>query len=83
MDNYITNLRLKWNHPDPNKNQIPPYKHTPIVYGAKIQYATDNPFSPPLDSQCILRIQYIVGALLYYARAVDNKLLVGLNELGQ
>ena len=29
------------------------------------------------------RVQAIVEALLYYARAVDNKLLVALSELGQ
>ena len=36
MYKYIADLRLKWNHPNPKKRQIPPYKHTPIVHGAKI-----------------------------------------------
>ena len=69
--------------PDPKKRHLSPYKHKPIVYGIKIQYATDTPFSPPLDNNGILRVQSIVGNLLYYARAVDNKLLVVLNKLGQ
>ena len=56
MDNYISDLRLKWNHPNPKKRQLPPYKYTPIAYGSKIQYATDPPFSPPLDAQGILRV---------------------------
>ena len=38
---------------------------------------------PPLDAAEILRVQSIVGALLYYARAVDKKILVALSELGQ
>ena len=38
---------------------------------------------PPLDASEILRIQSIVGLLLYYDQAVDNKLLVALIELGQ
>ena len=38
---------------------------------------------PPLDASGILRVQSIVGALLYYARAVNKKLLVELSELGQ
>ena len=38
--------------------------------------------SPPLDTKSITRVQRIVGALLYYARAVDNKLLVGLSAIG-
>ena len=83
MDGYIADLRLKWNHPDLKKRQLSPYKHTPIIYGAKIQYATEPPFSPALNDQVIFRVQYLVSALLYYSRAVDNKLLVGLNELGQ
>ena len=83
MDKYIVDIHLKWNHPKPKNCWIYPYKHTPIVYGAKIQYATDPPFSPPLDTQGILHVQSIVGALLHYAQSVDNKLLVDLNELGQ
>ena len=38
--------------------------------------------SPVLDPGGIKRIQAIIGALLYYARAVDNKLLVALSTLG-
>ena len=38
---------------------------------------------PPLDAAGILCVQSIVIALLYYARSVDNKLLVALSELGQ
>ena len=83
MDDYIVNLRLKCSHPDPKKRQLSPYKHTPIVYGAKIQYAMDPPFSPPLDDKVILRVPSIFVALLYYDRAIGNKLLVGLNEFGQ
>ncbi len=35
-----------------------------------------------LEPVGIKRIQAIIGALLYYARAVDNKLLVALSTLG-
>ena len=83
MDVYIANLRLNWNHPNPKKRQLSPYKHSPIVYGAKIRYAKESPFSISLDNKGIFRVQYIFGALLYYTRVVDNKLLVGLNELVQ
>ena len=38
--------------------------------------------SLPLYNQGKKRIQVIVGALLYYGRAVDNKLLFGLNYIG-
>ena len=38
--------------------------------------------SPPLDETGIKRIQAIVGAVLFYGRAVDNKLLFTLNYIG-
>ena len=83
IDDYIANLRVKFNHSDPRKPQQSPYKHAPIIYGAKIQYAAEADNSAPLDEAGILRVQSIVGELLFYCRAVDNKLLVGLSELGQ
>ena len=83
MDAYITNRRVKFNHADPKKPQHSPYKHAPIIYGAKIQYAAKADDSAPLDKAGILRVQSIVGALLFYGCAVNNKLLVALSELGQ
>ena len=83
MDNYISNLCIKWNHPDPKKRHIFTYKHTPIVYAVKFQFATEPPFILPLDAQGIFHVQSIFGALLYYAQDVNNKLLVGINEIFQ
>ena len=37
---------------------------------------------PPLDEAGIKRIQAIVGAVLFYGRSVDNKLLVAINSIG-
>ena len=37
--------------------------------------------SPPIDSLGIKRVQGIVGALLHYARVVNNKLLVVLSAI--
>ena len=34
---------------------------------------------PPLDEAGIKRIQAIIGAVLFYGRSVDNKLLFTLN----
>eukprot|EP00804_Cyclotella_cryptica_P014874 CCRYP_020376-RA/>CCRYP_020376-RA protein AED:0.41 eAED:0.41 QI:0/0/0/1/0/0/2/0/185 len=52
-----------------------------IIYGAKEQLLPDKDTSPPLDAAGIKRTQGIVGSLLYYARAVDNKLLVALSTI--
>ena len=83
MDEYIAKLRAKFDHPDPKKPVHSPERHTPIIYGAKVQYATDAPESPPLNDAGKLRIQQLIGAIRYYARAVDNKLLVALSDLAQ
>ena len=83
MDNYIANLRVKYYHPDPRNLQHSPYNHAPIIYGVKVQYAAKDDNIPPLDADYFLRVQSIVGALMFYGRAIDNKILVSLSELGQ
>ena len=82
MDDYIVNLQVKYNHPDLRKPQHSPYKHTPIIYGAKVQYAAEDDGSPFLDSYGIFRVQSIVRTLLFYGFAVNNKLLVSFSKLG-
>ena len=52
-----------------------------VIYGAKDQLTPEDGKSPPLDNQGTKRIQGIVGALLYYGRAVENKLLVSLSSI--
>jgi hypothetical protein len=50
------------------------------VYGAKMQFATqDN--SPPLTAKQCIEIQKITGSVLYYSRAVDPTVLMALNDL--
>jgi hypothetical protein len=51
------------------------------VFGETTQLTHVNPYSPPLSTEGIKRIQGIIGALLYFARAVDNKLLATLSAL--
>ena len=80
---YIANLRVKFDHPHPAKPQPSLHKHAPIVYGSKIHYAAGPNNSTPLNAAGILRFQAIVGALLFYARDIYNKIIVALSELGQ
>ena len=82
MDGYITRVLLKYGHPCPSKPQLSPHKHREVIYGAKEQLTPEDDTTPPLDRQGTKRFQGIVGALLYYARAVDNKLLIGLSSIG-
>ena len=80
MPVYIKKALLKFSHAVPSKPQDQPYKHTPIVYGAKQQFATEDT-SPKLDKQQIKTVQNIVGTLLYYARAVDSTMAAALSTI--
>jgi len=81
MPGYIKNLLIKFKHPRPTKQHLSPYKCLPISYGAKAQLTPEADSLELLDKHCKRRIQEIVGSLLYYARAVDNKLLVALSAI--
>ena len=81
IKNYIQDLLLRVGHPMPSKKQLSPHKYRAIVYGAKQQYAHVESSSPSLDEKGVRRVQEIVGATLFYGRAVDNKLLVAINTI--
>ena len=81
MDGYIEKVLLKYGHPIPNKPQLSPHKHREVRNGAKEQLNPEDDTTPHLDSQGTKRVQGIVGALLYYALSVNNKLLVGLSAI--
>jgi hypothetical protein len=74
-------MLIKHDHPMPLKPQLSPHKHREIQYGSKAQQDMNEDTSPPLNTYGIKRVQQIVGSLLYYARAVDKKLLVALNAI--
>ena len=64
IKNYIKNLLLKWGHTIPSKPQPSPFRHAPIIYGAKQQYTHSPDASPKLDDTGVKRFQAIVSALL-------------------
>ena len=72
MNVYIDKLLMKYGHPHPSKAQISPHKHREVTNGAKEQLNPEEDKSPPLEKEGTKLIQGILGALLYYARAVDN-----------
>ena len=81
MERYIQAFLKNYLHPLPSKPQHAPQKHFEITYGAKQHLITDNNPPPALDIDIILRVQGIVVALLYYAQAVDNKLIITLSKI--
>jgi hypothetical protein len=81
MPGYIDGLLPKFKHPCPLKPRLSPYTCLPISYGTKTQFAPDGDISELLNDARKHCIQEIIGSLLYYACAVDNKLLVALSAI--
>ena len=81
MNGYIHKLLIKYIHPRPHKPQLSPHKHRGVTYGAKEQINPEEYTGTGLDNKGTKRIQGIVGELLYYERAVDNKLIIGLSAI--
>ena len=66
----------------PKRLQHAPSKHTAPKYGAKVQYAKEPDTSEPLSKERIKLLMEIIGVFLFYARAIDNTMLVALGTLG-
>jgi hypothetical protein len=81
MPGYISTLVLKFKHPHPTKPWLAPFKCLPIAYDPKAQLTPVPDTSELLNANHKCRIQEIVGVLLYYLRAVNNKLLVTLSTI--
>ncbi len=81
MPDYIENLLIKFKHPWPTKPRCSPHKCLPIACNAKAQLIPETDTSDLLNDHRKRRVQEIVGLLLYYAQAVDNKLLVALSTI--
>jgi hypothetical protein len=78
---YIKNLLIKLKHPCLTKPRLLPHKCLPIAYVAKAQLTLMASTSEQLDLHHNWHIQEIVWLLLYYAQAVNNKLLVALSAI--
>ena len=81
MPGYIEKALLRFGHEPPDKPQMQPYPHTLPTYGAKVQYAKPLDESPPAMKAEEKYIRQVIGVLLYYGRAVDSTILVGLSSL--
>jgi hypothetical protein len=78
---YIPKVLTRFGHTKPKKPQHSPYKPFPRKFGKEAQDPLPEDKSERLDLKVLRRVQQIVGSILFYARAVDNTLLVGLNAI--
>ena len=81
MPGYIEKALIRFQHSPPSRPQHSPHSWIAPQYGVQTQLTDhpDNTAALPVDGK--LFIQQVLGVLLYYARAVDNTLLVALNTL--
>ena len=63
--------------------QYSPHAHVPVKFGKKgtRQYATAPDNSPTLSAKDANHIQSTTGSFLFYRRAIDNTILLALNEI--
>ncbi len=80
MPGYINKALKKYQHPTPMASQDAPYAVAPHQYGAKVQWVETDTTSL-LSPAELKRVQDIVGTLLYYARAVNPRLLATLSTI--
>ena len=83
MPGYVKQALLKFKHILPTTPEHSPYTHIRPSYGAKVQYEEPCDSSDLLPPREITLIQQIVGTILYYGIALDNTLLVELNDISQ
>ena len=81
MKHFVIKTLQRLQHTFPSKPQYAPHSWTVPNYVINRQYAKPPDTSPLLDKSGMERVQSIVGSFLYYGRAIDNTVLVALNEL--
>jgi hypothetical protein len=81
MPGYVKAALHKFQHPEPSRPQDSPYPWNAPRYGENSQDVFIPEFSPLLVQTDQTRLQQLVGTFLYYARALDNTMLMSLNAL--
>ena len=80
MPGYIEKLLQRLAHQRPTRPVHEPHTWTKPVFGRYVQPSTPEDTSTRLPNTDTKIIQSIVGALLYYTRAVDPSMYPALNE---
>jgi hypothetical protein len=80
MPGYTTNVLNKFQHEKTKTHQHTPSRYVTPIYGAKMQYATQDETPPLSDTECTI-IQKSTGSVLYYSREVDPTVIMPLNDI--
>ena len=82
MPRYIMTQLQRYNHKKPTRPQYSPHPVAPRRYGKSAHHSITPDETPAAAPNGILRVQQIVGSILYYAQAVDLTALTALTTLG-
>ena len=81
MPGYVKKALCQFKHILPDDFTLTSHPYTPPVYGQKVQIAQQESSAPLLPPDENTKIRQVVGKCLFYARAIDNNLLMGLNSI--
>jgi len=82
MPGYIKKLLHKLQYKPATTPEHNPHTYKPPTYGKKVQHTTRPDTTPPLPPERKTRVHKIIGSLLYYdAQAVDNTILMAVNDI--
>ena len=81
MPGYIIKQLKKYKHASPTRPQHCPYTPEPKRYGSDTQRPLPKDTSPPLSKEDIKHVQRVIGSILYYARAVNLRVLMALSTI--
>ena len=78
---YIQAALLCFKYTPPNQPEHAPYKYLNPTYFRQPAKPILDDTSAPLQPPQIIRLQQIIGTLLYYSRAIDPIILTALNNI--
>ena len=83
MMGYIEAILNRFHHPRPIKPELALHWYASHSFSAtNAQAPIPDDDTARLDTSGFLRVQRVVGAILYYARAIDIPLLHALTDIG-
>ena len=79
--NDVSDALYSFQHTPPSQPQYSPHDHNPIRYRKKHHHSKGPDLSKNVNKKETKDVQSVVGAFLYYARAIDSTMLPSLNEI--
>jgi hypothetical protein len=81
MPKHVPDAIHKFQHPMPKQPQDSPHPCNAPQYGVKVQKPEPIDSSPPASAEDKKYIEQVIGTLNYYARSIDNTMLVALSSI--